>query len=342
MSHEPDAPSEARPCATRVPARRTSRAALTTLATLLLATLGASVALAHPSGLPRLKASADYFVATSADWLFWDFHPSIVIGIVVLTILYSLAIFVWREKYGLAEQVDKPRAWGFYGSMVLLWLTLDGPLHHLSDELLFAAHMVQHLMLQLVWAALFVWSLPAWMVRAVIRPKLVRRFAVWVTRPWPAFLIYNGVTWIWHFPPMYNLALEAHEWHIVEHLLFMSTACIFYFPLLSPVEEIPRPSHGAQMMYVFGNMAAMKTLGIIISMQSDVLYTYYLKVPRVWGLTAIADQQIGGLLMWLPGGLLLWGGLGYVFAQWAMKGTPKRGTTGIAAIDARRLAASQK
>ena len=309
---------------------------ITILCSFVLTALGSGAAHAHPSGLPRLKASAEYFVATSEDWLFWDFHPSIIIGILTLTVLYTLAITKWREKYGWADSIDVPRARVFYFSMVLLWFTLDGPLHHLSDELLFSAHMVQHLMLQLVWAALFVYSIPPWLIRPMVRNPRVRRLAVWLTRPWPAFLIYNGVTWIWHFPPMYNLALEAHEWHIFEHLLFMSTACIFYFPLLSPVEEVPRPAHGAQMVYVFGNMAAMKALGIIISLQDNVLYTYYLKVPRVWGLTAISDQQIGGLLMWLPGGLLLWGGLGYVFAQWAMSGTPERGTTGIPAIDARR------
>ena len=297
-----------------------------------------SLASAHPSGLPSLRRRADYFVATSEDWLFWDFHPSIVIGILVMTVLYTLGITRWRVKYGWSDTIDRGRAALFYSSMVLLWFTLDGPLHHLSDELLFSAHMVQHLVLQLIWAGMFLMSMPPWLLRPLIKHPTMRKVAAWLTRPVHAFFLYNGVTWLWHFPPMYNLALEAHEFHITEHLLFMSTAVIFYWPLLSPLKELPRPSHGTQLMYVFANMAAMKSLGVFISMQNEVIYTYYLKAPRVWGLTAISDQQIGGMLMWLPGGLLLWGGLGYVFFQWAVSGTPARGTSGIARIDKRRQA----
>ena len=320
------------------------RALLATLAmtaSTLLLTLP-SLVWAHPSGLPALRRRADYFVATSDDWLFWDFHPSIVIGILAMTALYTLGITRWRKRYGWADEIDKGRAALFYSSMVLLWFTLDGPLHHLSDELLFSAHMIQHLVLQLVWAGMFVLSMPGWLLRPLVKNPRVRRLAVWLTRPTQAFILYNAVTWVWHFPAMYNLALEAHEFHIMEHLLFMSTAVIFYWPLLSPLEEVPRPTHGPLLLYVFANMAAMKSLGVFISMQNEVIYTYYLKAPRVWGLTAISDQQIGGMLMWLPGGLILWGGLGYVFFQWAMKGTPARGTTDIAHIDAARAARAQE
>ncbi|MEY3013655.1 MAG: hypothetical protein RIT45_2390 [Pseudomonadota bacterium] len=304
----------------------------------LLAGAFPSVAVAHPSGLPQLKQRADYWVATRSDWLFWDFHPSILVGIIVLTVLYTLGIRRWNVENGAEIPIDPRRARWYYASMVLLWFSLDGPLHHLADELLFSAHMVQHLLLQLVWAPMFVFGLQPFMVRRLLPEGPLRRLFYKVTRPVPAFLIYNGMIWLWHLPALYNLALFEHEWHIVEHLAFMATAVVFWWPLLSPAPEVPRPAFSSQLVYVFANMVAMKSLGIIISLQEDVLYTFYLKVPRVFGLTPLADQQIGGLMMWLPGGLLLWGGLGYVFAQWALRGTPKRGTTGIAAIDARRAA----
>jgi putative membrane protein len=299
-----------------------------------------AAALAHPSGLPRLKAGAETLAASNADWLFWDFHPSIVIGIVVLAVLYTLGIRRWNHDDGVAIPIDHSRKRWMHASFVLLWFFLDGPLHHLADELLFSAHMVQHLALQLVWAPIFVFGLQPFMVRKLLPAGPLRRLVHRITRPGPAFAIYNGTIWIWHIPWLYNLALFSHEWHIVEHLLFMSTAVIFWWPLLSPAPEIPRPAFGSQMMYVFFNMVAMKALGIIISLQDEMIYTYYLQVPRVFGLSPLGDQQVGGLLMWLPGGMLLWGGLGYVFAQWARRGTPKRGTTGIAALDRRRAAAA--
>jgi|GEM_PF-173650 len=295
--------------------------------------LQSTLTFGHPSGYRELKGRADYLVATSADWLFWDYHPSIVIGIVAMTALYTLAMTRWRVKYKWAEEVPVGKARAFYGSMVLLWLLLDGPLHHLSDELLFSAHMFQHLGLQLVWAPLFLWSIPGWMLRPLVKNRHVRRVAYTITRPVPAFVVYNLTTVIWHVPALYNLALEDHPFHIFEHLLFMSTACVFWWPLIGSLPEVPRPAYGAQIFYVFANMFAMKVLGIGISLQDDVIYTYYLSVPRVWGLTPLADQQIGGLLMWLPGGLFLWGGLGYVFVSIALRGTPKRGSSGISAVD---------
>ena len=291
------------------------------------------VALAHPSGVNQLRGRAQYLVATTEDWLFWDWHPSIVGGIVAMIILYTLTITRWRESLSGGEPLSKYRVRAFYLAMVIEWMLLDGPLHHLSDELLFSAHMFQHLGLQLVWAPLFVWSWHPWQLRPLVANPILREIAYRITRPVTAFFIYNGMTVFWHWPSMYNLALENHPWHIAEHLLFMSTACIFWWPLIGCLKEVPRPTYGVQIFYVFANMFAMKILGIFISLRDDVIYTYYLSVPRVWGLTPIADQQVGGLLMWLPGGLLLWGGLGYVFFQLARRGTPKRGSSGIASVD---------
>ncbi len=308
------------------------------LATLLVHSLFVPAALAHPSGLPRLREHAKTLVATSADWLFWDWHPSIVIGIAVLALLYGLAITRWRRP---EDTVEPLRVRFFYGSLVLAWFVLDGPLHHLADELLFAAHMIQHLTLQLVWAPFFLYGLQPWMLGRPMRALRLTRLAYIVTRPIAAFLLYNGTIWIWHLPYLYNLALFEHEWHIVEHLFFMVTAVIYWWPTLGSLPELPKPTFGAQMMYVFANMVAMKALGMIISLQGEVIYTFYLQVPRVFGLTPLGDQQLGGMLMWLPGGLVLWGGLGYVFLQWARRGTPPRGQTGIASIDRRRAAAKE-
>ena len=284
----------------------------------------------------ELKSRAAWVIATTDDWLFFDVHLSILAGIATLTALYTLCLTRWRTRLAGDEPIDGKKARLFYASMVLLWLTLDGPLHHLADELLFSAHMVQHLVLQLVWAPLFLLSLPPWMIRPLVARATARRLAVRLTRPVAAFFIFQGATWGWHWPALYNLALEVHPWHIVEHLLFMTAACIFWWPLVGNLSEVPRPRFGAQMVYVFLNMLAMKALGMAISLQDTVIYTWYERMPRVWGLSALDDQQIGGLMMWLPGGILLWVGAGWVFFQWARRGTPQRGSTGNAELDRRR------
>jgi cytochrome c oxidase assembly factor CtaG len=85
-------------------------------------------------------------------------------------------------------------------------------------------------------------------------------------------------------------------------------------------------------------MLGMKTLGLIISLWNSVIYDFYARQPRAWGLDVMSDQQTGGMLMWMPGGGLMWFGMGRVFWQWVHKGTPKKGLTGIASIDQARAA----
>jgi len=299
----------------------------------------ATSAWAHPSGLPQLRARADLVIDDAANWLIWDFHPSILTGVLVLGLLYGMAVGPWRRRYGWsATPAPREQVGLFYGNLVLLYFTLDGPLHHLADELLFSAHMLQHMLLQLLWAPLLVVTVPEWLWRAIVRPAPIQVLARWATRPLVAFLLFNGVVFGWHVPPAYNLALTVHGFHILQHLMFMSTAVVMWFVMMAPLAEL-RVGHGRRMTFIFVNMLAMKVLGILISLSDNVLYTFYLSQPRAWGVDAMADQQLGGLLMWLPGGSVLWVGLGRVFWQWVRAGTPARGLTGIAHIDQARAAA---
>lgn len=301
--------------------------------------LGLLIALpawAHPGNLIQGRANVD--LVAGWDWLVWDFHESLLIGCIAFGAWYGWAIGPWRRKAGLSEKpVDTWRIQLFYGSLVLLYLSLDGPLHHLADELLFSAHMVQHVLMQLVWAPLMILSIPEWLWRALHELPGMKRFAAFVTRPLVAFLMFNGAMWGWHIPAAYNFALEVHWAHIVEHLCFLVTAVVFWFVVIAPLPEL-RLSYPRRMLFVFTNMFGMKTLGLIISLWNSVIYEFYARQPRAWGLDVMSDQQTGGMLMWMPGGGLMWFGMGRVFWQWVHKGTPKKGLTGIASIDQARAA----
>lgn len=315
------------------------RNTLRILPILLLTLLLPSLAHAHPSGLPALRERADFMLDNAHSWIVWEVHPSLAIGTLLLVALYTWAVGPGRRKYAWSEQPASPRQRGlFYGTMLLMYLTLDGPLHHLADELLFSAHMLQHMILQLVWAPLLVISVPNWLWRAMLRPRFMRALANFFTRPMTAFVTYNLVVFGWHIPAMYNLALTQHNFHILQHLMFMSTAVLMWWVMIAPLDEF-RPTYAKRMVFVLANMLAMKLLGLIISLSDEVLYTFYLSQPRAWGLDALGDQQLGGMLMWLPGGGLLWAGLGRVWWQWVRSGTPDKGTTGIPAIDAARAKA---
>ena len=249
-------------------------------------------------------------MSVAGPWQRWDVHPSVVIGLVLLGGLYvSLG--------GLAA--PRRRVAAFAAALVVLGLALNGPLHDLSDAYLFSAHMVQHLVLMLVFPPLLLYGTPAWVARPLVRAGWVRRPAAWATRPIPAAVIFTAPTALWHFPVLYEAALRHHGLHIVQHLVFIAVSVIMWWPILSPVPELPRASYPAQMLYLFLLGIPMSIVGALITLADGVLYPFYAAAPRVWGLGPLADQQIGGLIMWVPGGLMFWAVMTVVWFRWAAR-----------------------
>jgi putative membrane protein len=293
---------------------------------------------AHP-GERLSEPTRELAFSALEDWFVWDFHPSIFLGALCLIALYTVGVTHWRKRYQLSpEPVSRVQAATYYGSIVLMYFTLDGPLHYLSDELSFAMHMTQHLLLQMVWAPLFILGLPGWLISPLVQRPWVQRLARRLTRPLTAALLFNGCIWLWHFPPLYVLALTDHPVHIAEHLLFMVTAVIFWWVILSPIPETPRPTYGWQMVYLLLNLAPMKALGLIITVHNELLYDFYASQPRLWGLTPVGDQRAGGLMMWIIGGIPLWIALVYVFVRLKRRGEPPIGLTGVPHLDEEILA----
>jgi putative membrane protein len=300
----------------------------------LFALLIPATGLAHPSGLPQLRERAVTIWGGIDAALVWDFHESIVIGVLALALLYGLAITRWRTRLGGPDAtVESWRVWLYYGNCLLLYLTLDGVLHHLADELFFSAHMLQHMVLQLLWAPFLVLAVPPWLWRALAKP--MPRLARFLTRPMVAFLAFNGVMWGWHWPACYETALRIHAWHIVQHLTFMSSAVMLWFVLIAPLDEL-RASYARRMVFILSNMLAMKALGLTLALSEHVLYPFYQERVRILGFDPLSDQQLGAMLMWMPGGGFLWFGMARIWWQWVRTGTPDKGLTGIPALDAAR------
>lgn len=308
----------------------------------LLALLIPAIAYAHPGQRMFVNRDSDLALGMDNldDWFQWDFHPSIFIGCVTLIVLYTLGVTVWRKKYNLSDEpVSKGKAITFYSSVIIMYFALDGPMHYMSDELSFAAHMAQHLLLQMIFAPMFVLGLPSWVLHPIVKHDKVARFGRWISSPVRASILFNGVIFAWHIPEAYDLALTVHAWHIVEHLMFIVTAVIFWWPIFSETPEVPAVSLPARLSMIFVNLFPMKALGLILGTYNSLIYGFYATQPRLFGLTPLGDQRVGGLMMWVLGGLPLWAALGYVFVLWRRK-TPAKGTTGVPELD-RRLQESR-
>jgi putative membrane protein len=245
-------------------------------------------------------------------WQDWDLHPSVVIGLVLLGGLYVYQGGLAAPRRQLAS---------FVAAILVLGLALNGPLHDLSDYYLFSAHMAQHLVLTLVFPPLLLYGIPAWALRPLFQrsPRLVFGIAARATRPLTAAVIFSTPITLWHFPQFYEAALRHHAVHIVQHLVFIASAVLMWWPILSPVPELPRAGYPTQLLYLFLLGLPMSLAGALITLSTQVLYPFYLTAPRVWGLSPIADQQLGGLLMWVVGTLALWAAATVVWFRWSAR-----------------------
>lgn len=253
------------------------------------------------------------------SWASWEVHPSILIGCVLFAGVYLAGVGPLRRRHHWADEAPRWRIVAFLSGIAVLFLALTGPLHTLSDNYLLSAHMVQHMLLMLVMPALLLIGLPAWLVRPLIRPRFMMRTARLLTHPATAFALYNAVFIGWHFPEAYNWALTNHDVHIVQHLMFMVVATIMWWPVVNPVPELARLNSPLQLLYLFAFGIPMSVVSAFITMSDSVVYPWYNAAPRVLGLSALEDQQLGGLIMWVPGMLVYWIAVTIVFLRWSAR-----------------------
>lgn len=251
------------------------------------------------------------------SWTAWHWDGTLRANLVLLAGLYLLGIGPIRRRFRLAPRVERRQVALFFSGVAVLVLALEGPLHDLSDNYLFSAHMVQHMMLTLLAPPLLLMGTPGWLLRPLIRPPLVRRVAYAVTRALPALLIFNVIFTLSHLPLFYQRTLEDHNVHIAEHLIFLASAVLTWWPILSPLPELPRQPYPLQLVYLFFQTFSGFLVGAFITNTQRVLYPYYAAAPRVLGISALDDQRIGGLLMWIGGGVFFLLVFSAIFFVWA-------------------------
>ena len=253
------------------------------------------------------------------SWFQWHAHPSIILGLLAFGGAYLLGVGPLRQRFQLGPYVEGWRVSVFLLGVVVLMVALLSPIHDLGERYLFSFHMLQHMLLMLVFPPLVLIGTPPWLLRPLLRSPMVRKAASFVTRPVAAFLIFDAVLVFWHVPGLYDLALRERNIHILEHVTFMGAAVLMWWPVLSPMPELPRAPYIGQMAYLFLVPTVSAILGAFITFSESVWYDWYAEAPRIWEISAKTDQEIGGLLMWVPGGVVFMTALIIVFLVWASK-----------------------
>lgn len=245
----------------------------------------------------------------------WEWYPSVVVGCILLEAAFLLATgFEWSRR----------TIYFTLGNMAML-LTLCGPLDVLGDDYLFSAHMLEHLVLELVVAPLFLLGLPAWFVRKALSIRWVGKAEKFLGTPAVAWFLGIGILWSWHLPLFYNAALADERIHIFQHLTFLVSATIFWWPVMAP-PGFRRLATLPAIFYLYFGALANSLLGALLTFAPVGLYPHYVHpedevgalrlVRDGWGMTVKGDQQLGGLFMWVIGGaIFLWAVL-TVYARW--------------------------
>jgi putative membrane protein len=231
--------------------------------------------------------------------------------------LYFYGIGPLRRRLGLGPPASPWQVASFCAALLVLLLSLNGPVHDLSDYYLFSVHMLQHLVLTLLFPPLLLMGIPSWLLRPLVRHPGVLAAARLLTRPWLAALLFSLSIGVWHLSPFYDLMMRNHEVHIATHLMFMVTATLMWWPVMSPLPELPPLPPGMGMLYLFLVGIPMQLVAALITFADEVLYPWYLAAPRTWSLSPLDDQQLGGLLMWIPGNLWMFAAIGVLFFRWS-------------------------
>jgi putative membrane protein len=230
---------------------------------------------------------------------------------------------LWRSA-GYGRGVRPIDALAFALGWLALVLAVSPPLDEWSEQWL-AAHMVQHELLMVVAAPLFavgapligvLWAMPSGLRHTVV--DTVQRTPlpiVWrtFTAPSTGFILYGLALWIWHVPALYDGALEHEAVHAIQHLCFFATAALLWWGIVHGRQG--RMGYGAAVVYLFVTALHSGVLGALLTVSPRVLYAPYL-AHHPAGLTALEDQQLAGLLMWVPGGLAFVAGAVFLLAAW--------------------------
>jgi cytochrome c oxidase assembly factor CtaG/ferredoxin len=243
----------------------------------------------------------------------WPFEPWILCSLLLTAGLYLRGWLVLHRREG--RRWPRSRLVAFGAGLWALFLALASPFEAFAP-LLLQVHMMQHLLLMMI-APPLLWlgaplfpllrGLPRpirtyWVV-PLLRSSLLHRLFQTLTHPVPALLFFTAATWIWHLPRIYDLALASDGWHILQHVCFLGTALLFWYPVIRPFPSRPRWSPWLLIPYLILADVQNTVLAAVLTFSDQPLYSYYVQRPRLGNLSLLEDQAAAGVLMWVPGSL---------------------------------------
>jgi putative membrane protein len=249
----------------------------------------------------------------------WQPHPDVLLLVGLLVAGYAIVLTRVGPRTLPAGAAVATRfqvtCFGL-GAFAIL-LAASWPMHDLAEGYLYSVHMVQHLTLTMVAAPLLLLGTPGWLARWLLSPRWLFRSVRWMSRFIPALILFNVVIVLVHWPATVDLTLRSGWAHLIAHAILLLSAFIVWMPIVSPLPEIPRLVAPLQMAFLFLQSVVPTIPASFLTFGTHPLYRRYESLPKLWGISALDDQLIAGLIMKICAGLLLWALIAVVFFRWA-------------------------
>jgi putative membrane protein len=262
-------------------------------------------------------------------------HPDVFLVVGLIVVGYATAITRLGPRLAPAGTAPattfQKTCFGLGGATI--FLASAWPIHDLAEGYQYSIHMVQHLLYTMVAAPLLLLGTPAWLARWILSPRWLFRSVRSVSRFVPAIVTFNLVIVVTHWPAFVDLTLRSVVAHFLAHTVLLLSAFIIWMPLLSPLPEIPRLAPISRMVFLFLQTIVPTIPASFLTFGHHPLYRRYETLPKLWGISALDDQLIAGLVMKIGAGLLLSALIAVIFFRWVAteSQTPRRVPTGAPA-----------
>ena len=258
-------------------------------------------------------------------WTAWHFTPGISAGIALVLAIYCYGLVRRRTT---AVPVSAGRHLAYFAGVLSVWLALQSPIEGLSDHFFFA-HQIEHLLLRMLAPFLLCLAVPLptllrglprflrrWLVRPVARNRFLQLLYAALLQPAVATVLFVGLLFLWEWPALHDAALHNKTLHDFMHFTMLVSGLFFWWLVLDPRAKFARLSFGWKLLLLWAATVPNSLLGAIITFHRRVIYTPYNQLHGLWGLSALVDQQYGGLILWLPGDMMMVLAFFIIFSRW--------------------------
>ena len=229
--------------------------------------------------------------------LHWLSDPAVLAPLALLAGVYAWRFAAARREAG-GRGTGPLRALAFAAGVLVLAAALVSPIDGLGEDYLFSAHMLQHVLLGDIAPLLLLLGLSRVIMRPATRRLMrVERMLGPLAAPATGLVFWLSLMYVWHVPALYDAAAENPLIHLLEHVSFFTAGVALWWPLIQPVPMRRRLTGLQPIAFIAAAKAGLAALGLYLAWSSTALYPYYERTPRIWGLTPVEDQNIGGVIM---------------------------------------------